>query len=242
VLIDQSAYNNRWRQVSPAAKAVFCLCGISAAFLAGQPGMSGTVAFVIALITIIGAGIPVSRYLRAIAPALLFLGLSTLTLLVSFDSTGITFTGAGRDQTAQLCGRAAASVTALLFVALTTPMTEILALLRKLKLPDLLLDMAVIGYRMLFVFSDAVQQIRTAQSARLGYANYRHSLRALGQLVAAVTLQVWQRAAALDLAASARCNDGSLRFLTPVYGHARRDLAVSLCAGAGLIMIALLPV
>jgi cobalt/nickel transport system permease protein len=242
VLIDQSAYHNRWRQVSPAAKAVFCLCGISAAFLAKQPGLSGAVAIVIALITIIGAGIPVSRYLRAIAPALLFLGLSALTLLVSFDSSGITFTGAGRDQAAQLCGRAAASVAALLFVALTTPMTEILSLLRKLKLPDLLLDMAVIGYRMLFVFSDAVQQIRTAQSARLGYASYRHSLRSLGQLIAAVTLQVWQRAAALDLAARARCNDGSLRFLAPVYGHGGRDLAVSLCAGAGLIMIALLPV
>ena len=242
MLIDHSAYNNRWRQVSPAAKSVFCLCGISAAFLAGQPGLSGAVAIVIALITIIGAGIPVSRYLRAIAPALLFLGLSALTLLVSFDRSGITFTGAGRDQAAQLCGRATASVAALLFVALTTPMTEILSLLRKLKLPDLLLDMAVIGYRMLFVFSDAVQQIRTAQSARLGYASYRQSLRSLGQLIAAVTLQVWQRAAALDLAARARCNDGSLRFLAPVYGHRERDLAVSLCAGAGLIMIALLPV
>ncbi|WP_277058620.1 cobalt ECF transporter T component CbiQ [Trichlorobacter lovleyi] len=247
MLIDQSAYSNRWRQVSPAAKAVFCLSGMTAAFAARSPWLATAVAVCIAATTIIGAGIPVGRYLRTAAPPLCFLGISSLTLIVSFDGIpglgngqNITLTSAGIDQAAQLCGRAVASLASLLFLALTTPMTEIISLLRRLKLPDLLLDMTIIGYRMLFVFSDVTHQIRTAQAARLGYASNRHTIRSLGQLIAAVTLQVWQRAAVLELAAQARCTNGTLRFLSSAGYHTGRDLAVSLSAGACLITIALL--
>jgi len=240
VLIDQNAYTNRWRQVNPAAKAVFGICGICAAFLAGQTWLAGTLALIIALITIVGAGIPVSQYLRAIAPALFFLGISAMTLLVSFDGSGITFTGVGHNQAMQLCGRATASITALLFLALTTPMSEIIALLRKLKLPDLMLDIAVIGYRMLFVLLATVRQIQTAQAARLGYDGPRHAFRSLGQMIAAVTLQVWQRATALDLAAETRCSNGTLHFITPVYADTGRDLTVALLGGTCMIILTLL--
>lgn len=240
MLIDQNAYTNRLRQVNPAAKAVFGICGICAAFLAGQTWLAGTLALIIALITIVGAGIPVSQYLRAIVPALFFLGISAMTLLVSFDGSGITFTGVGHNQAMQLCGRATASITALLFLALTTPMSEIIALLRKLKLPDLMLDMAVIGYRMLFVLLATVRQIQTAQTARLGYDGPRHAFRSLGQMIAAVTLQVWQRATALDLAAETRCSNGTLHFITPVYADTGRDLTVALLGGTCMIILTLL--
>jgi cobalt/nickel transport system permease protein len=246
VLIDQAAYSNRWRQVHPAAKVIFSFSGMVAAFLAGPPWSAGALALALALITVGGAGIPAGHYLRAAAPALFFLGISALALLVSvtgMPGTGngpvIVVTDAGREQAVRLCGRAVVSLAALLFLALTTPLTEIIALLRSLKVPGLVLDMAVIGYRMLFVFSDTVHQIRTAQAARLGYAGRRHAFRSLGQLVAASTLQIWQRAAALDRAAEARCSNGSLRFMTPLYAHTPRDLVIALSAGTFLIMFSL---
>ena len=37
MLIEQSAYANRWRPVSPAAKGVFALAGFVAAFAARTP-------------------------------------------------------------------------------------------------------------------------------------------------------------------------------------------------------------
>lgn len=240
MLIDQSAYTNRWRQANPAAKALFCCSGMLAAFVATSPWQAGVVVFSMTLVTLLGAGIPLGRYLRAAAPALLFLGISCLTLLISVDSSfSISLTSDGREQAIQLSGRAFASLASLLFLALTTPMTEIIALLRSLKVPDILLDMAVLGYRMLFVFSEAAHQIRTAQAARLGYAGYGHALRSTGHLAAAVALQVWQRATALDLAAQARCSDGTLRFLAPVYPHTGRDLAVALSGAICLISLTL---
>ncbi len=72
MLIEQSAYTNRWRQVSPAAKGIFALCGIVAAFAAATPVAACSIAVVLCIVTVLGAGIPPGRYLRVATPALLF--------------------------------------------------------------------------------------------------------------------------------------------------------------------------
>ena len=74
----------------------------------------------------------------------------------------------------------------------------------------------VLCYRSLFVLPPRSRDTRTAQAARLGYGSPRLALRSLGQLVANLTLQVWQRAQTLHGAALARNNDGPLRFLPAV--------------------------
>jgi len=119
---------------------------------------------------------------------------------------------------------------------MTTPLIDLIALLRRLKTPEVLLDIMVLCYRMLFVFSAAVHDTLTAQSARLGYATPRLALRSLGGLTANLTLQVWQRAHDLNVAAQARNNDGPLRFLEPRFEHVQRDVA--LAAAGGVILLA----
>jgi len=78
VLIEQSAYANRWRAVSPAAKAVYALCGIVAAFAAVSPAAALTVAALLAASTMLGAKVPPGRYLHVATPALFFLATSRL--------------------------------------------------------------------------------------------------------------------------------------------------------------------
>ena len=90
-------------------------------------------------------------------------------------------------------------------------------------------------YRTLFVFSEAVHETVTAQTSRLGHATVRLSLRSLGILAANITIQVWQRSQALNVAAMARNNDGPLRFLEPVYDNSRRELSFAIIAGCTLI-------
>lgn len=243
MLTEQSAYSNRWRKVSPVAKGCFSLCGTIAAFTAGSPRSALLVALLMAMAAIFGAGIPLLRYLRVAAPALLFLAISCLSLLVSLDFGGTSGAPALHPivaelpRTAQVCARSLACLTALLFLALTTPLPDIISLLRRCRVPDTLLDLMVLCYRTLFVFSEAVHETITAQSARLGYGSFRLSLRSLGVLVSNLTVQVWQRSQALHLAALARNNDGVLRFLECSYDNS--SASISLAATAGSLMIAL---
>jgi len=97
----------------------------------------------------------------------------------------------------------------------------------------------VLCYRMLFVFSEALHDTRTAQAARLGYATPRLALRSLGSLTANLTVQIWQRAHALHIAAQSRNNDGAFRFLEPQYANTRRDLTIAAAGGCALILLAI---
>ena len=243
MLIEQSAYSNRWRQVSPAAKGLFALCGMVAVFIAKTPVSACGIALLLCLTTLLGAGVPPVRYLRVAAPALLFLAVSGATLAASVQGgpvSGMTvqLIPTGLPRAAQVCGRSLGGLAALLFLALTTPLTDLIALLRRLKMPEALLDIMVLCYRMLFVFAESAHAIRIAQTARLGYGSISRSFRSLGALVTAITLQVWQRSLALHHAALARNNDGPFRFLEPAFSGTGRDLVLAGGAGAGLIALA----
>lgn len=244
MLIEQSAYTNRWRRVSPAAKGLFALCGLVAAYAATTPAAACSVAVVLCGATVLGARIPPMRYLRVATPALFFLAISALSLAVSLK-TGATVRDLSLQpawtelhRVAQVCGRSLGGLAALLFLAMTTPLSNIIALLRRLGAPDVLLDIMTLCYRTLFVFSESVHDTITAQSARLGYATLRLSLRSLGGLVANITVQVWQRSLALHQAAMARNNDGPLRFLEYSHPNSARDLSIAVSCGTMLIVLA----
>ena len=244
MLIEQSAYANRWRKVAPAAKGAFALAGFVAAFAAATPRAALAVAALICLVTLVGARVAARRYLRVAAPALIFLAVSCLSLAFSVNVDGQTsafdLTPGGLQRVAEVGARSLGALAALLFLVLTTPLIDLIALLRRLRTPEILLEIMVLCYRMLFVFSEAVHDTLTAQSARLGYASNRLALRSLGGFAANLTLQVWQRASDLHVAAQSRNNDGPLRFLEPAIANTRRDVQVASAAGCALVALALL--
>lgn len=246
MLIEQSAYANRWRGASPAAKGLFALAGLVASFAARTPTLAVLVTLVLAGVTLFGARIPMGKWARVAAPALGFLLIGSLSLLVSpgFDTVNgdlmLHWLPEGSAPFFRLVSRSAAALAALLFLVMTTPLIDLIALLRRLKMPEVLLELMVVCYRMLFVFSEALHDTLTAQSARLGYATPRLALRSLGQLTAGLTLQIWSRAHDLHIAALARNADGPLRFLEPSFAHAQRDLAMAATGGLGLILMAVL--
>ena len=243
MLIEQCAYGNRWRFVSPAAKAAFSLGGFVAAFAAGRPDAAAGVAVLIVAVTLLGACVPPGRYLRIALPPLGFLLLGCVSLAYSLDFNDgnlvVQWLPEGWGPTLQLAARSLGALAAMLFLALTTLMVDLIAFFRRLHVPEVLLEIMVLCYRMLFVFSEAVRDTRTAQAARLGYATPRLALRSLGSLTANLTVQIWQRAHALHVAAQSRNNDGALRFLEPQYANTQRDLWIAGIGGACLIAAAL---
>jgi cobalt/nickel transport system permease protein len=199
-------------------------------------------------IAIFGAGVPFLRYLRVAAPPLLFLLVSALSLMISLDfgtsATGLSLhlAESAFPRIAQASSRSLACLTALLFLALTTPLSDSISLLRRCKVPETLLDLMTLCYRTLFVLSEAVHDTMTAQSARLGYTTVTVSMRSLGVLISNLIVQVWQRSHALHQAAEARGNDGALRFLDNSYANSRLTIAIALVAGCVMVALtAILP-
>ena len=81
--IEQAAYANRWRDVTPGAKALFAGCGLAAAFVAPDWKAELLLAALLAAVTLGGARVPARLYARVVAPAGSFVVLSCATLLVA---------------------------------------------------------------------------------------------------------------------------------------------------------------
>lgn len=237
--IDAAAYSCRWEVVAPSAKALFALAGILSAWLASSAAMLGMLALLSVLATLAGARVPLRTYLAVALAPLGFLSLSCLTMLVTPT------TGGGWQWTPSLLPavtiialRSLAVMAAVLGLVLSTPMPDLLLLLRRLRTPELLLDMMALCYRMVFVLRQAWEEGSTAQAARLGHSGWRQSWRSMGLLAGQMAVQVWQRASALQAAADARAWQGSLRFLPASFPHARRHVALALLAGGTLLAMA----
>lgn len=238
--IDAAAYACRWQDVAPSAKGLFALAGIAAAWLAHGSAALGMLALFSMLATLAGARVPLRTYLAVALAPLGFLSLSCLTMLVTPSAGGgWQWTPSLLPPVACIALRSLAVMAAVLGLVLTTPMPDLLLLLRRLRVPALLLDMMALCYRMLFVLRQAWDEGSTAQAARLGHRGWRQSWRSMGLLTGQMAVQVWQRASALQLAADARAWQGSLRFLPASFPQARRQVGLAVLAGGALLALAL---
>lgn len=240
--IERAAHHNHWSHVTPRAKAIFTLAALLAAYVARTPSAALGVALVCVLLVWRGAGVPWRCYIRVAAGPLGFLLLSGASLLVSvvWEPPGALawhIAPHALSDVAMVTARSVAALAALLTLVLTTPLAHLIALLRQLRLPDILLDLMVLCYRLIFVFSEACHDTVAAQTARLGFSNRGRALRSLGLLVANLAAQMALRARGLQWAADARCSDGRLHFVMPVFAHARRDTAIGVVAGLGLLLL-----
>ena len=130
-----------------------------------------------------------------------------------------------------LC-RVIGGTSALLFIALTTPMTDLFAVMRRCGIPDYVIDLAMIIYRTIFFLIDQVRQIHHAQVMRLGYSTWRESITTFSILCGAAFIASWDAGDDLIRAMDARCYDGKFA----VMGETR-PVGISSLAALGIFLI-----
>ena len=218
--LDDVAWTSRWRDRSVAEKAWLStgllLCAVSAQRLA----VAVAVALASAVAALGFARVPARALGRAVAGPALFVavGVAAVVLSVGASPAGegwswgpFAVTTHSLDRGVDVASRSIAAVCALLLLASTTPMTDLLSSARRTGLPAELLDVAAVTYRMIFLLLDSQAGIRESQSARLGYATRSAAYRSLGALGAATLMRAWTRARALEAGLAGRGYDGSLR-------------------------------
>jgi len=252
VLIDRLAYSNRWRLLHPAVKGMLAGLGLVATLTAVSPLVPLLVLATMAGATLFGARIPVGVYLRLLLVPVGFLlagvaGLAVtpgpgdlllVTLPLADQPLGLTH--AGLRQTGLVLARACGAVTCLYLLALTTPMTEIITLLRRLRVPGLLLELMLLAYRQLFIFRETTREMMMAQQARLGYAGISNSLRSLAILAANLYLHTYRRSRLLHRALAGRGYVDELRWLERDIALPTGQLILAAAAGGLLVALALL--
>ena len=216
-LIDCYAHSNRWRTRHPAEKAMFALGLLLLSLALPFPGPL-IVLLVVVITALAGARVPGRVYLRvmAVPAAFIVVGSASLLIGVSTSAHGLRLTLEHDPSRAlNLMLRAFAAAACLNFLALTTPSSEWLPLLRKLRVPGAVVDLMTLMYRLLFVFSERLAAMETAQEGRLGYATARNAMRSSGLIGANLFVRALVRARRMEMGMAARCHSDDVLTLLP---------------------------
>jgi cobalt/nickel transport system permease protein len=109
--------------------------------------------------------------------------------------------------------RVIGGMSAMCFIALTTPMTDIFIVFRQCRVPEVVIDLMMIIYRTIFILMDQVIQIYHAQVMRLGYSTWHESMHTFACLCGAAFIASWDAGEDLIRAMDARCYDGKFAIM-----------------------------
>ena len=226
IVIDKLCYQSGLRHVNAGEKFAFAMITLLLCVVSRSIACACIVLAATGILTVWKGGIPVFRYLKLMTVPLAFLLLGTLAIIIDVSKTrqdflalplgdwyvGVTFSSFF--YALQLIGTALAAVSCLYFLSFTTPMPDILEVLRKLRCPGLLIELMLLIYRFIFVLLDTAQAISISQNCRLGNKDYRTSLKSFGMLGSVLMLRAVSRSNRLYEAMEARCYDGRIQVLS----------------------------
>jgi cobalt/nickel transport system permease protein len=109
--------------------------------------------------------------------------------------------------------RVIGGMSALIFIALTTPMTDLFIVMRQCRLPEVVLDLVMIIYRTIFMIMHLLAQTYQAQVMRLGYSSFRESIESIATLCGSVFIASWSAGEDLVRAMDSRCYAGKFAVL-----------------------------
>lgn len=253
LLIDKYAYFNRLQHVHPVEKMVFSLFLLFFALVVKNSLVSLITFIVVSAFTIFIAKIPFTYYIKLLLLPVFFLLSGVLTIIISFasgqvsisDSMWSTHIGSFQVYISEsslyragnLIITVLGSVSCLYFLTLTTPLTDILNVLQKIKLPSLFIELIALTYRFIFVFLDESVNIYQAQSSRLGYITVRQGIKSLGTLISILFLKVFQRTTQLSIAMDSRGYHDKMLFLNESYRYSIVNWLVMIAIFAGMTIV-----
>lgn len=238
ITIDRLCYNSKLRYVNAGEKFAFAVLTLAACVIGHSVPISCLILILTGILTVWKGGIPVSRYLRYLLVLLVFLLLSTLAIAVNVSAVPLdlfavpvgklylTGSRASLFYALELLLTAMGSVSCLYFLSFSTPMPDILNVLRRLHCPRLVLELMLLIYRYIFVLFDIASAISTAQDSRLGNRNYKTSMKSFGAMISALFVRAMKKSGALYDAMESRCYDGTIRVLNETFPPKKREMAL----------------
>lgn len=259
--IDALAHGNRLRLLPPLHKASFAATLLLLALVAPVL-VQLLISLWLALWAVGYAGIPAATYLPMLLLPLGF-AFSSLPAIVinavgpggfaavdpdvwrglSQPVAGWTFyiSNLGLHQALMLLTRSLAATSALFFLLLTTPFSELIQVLRTLGLPSLLLELMVYVCGFIFTLWEIVDEIAVAQRARSGHSSSRRALQSLGLLIGQLLERSMASYRSLAMGLAARGFRGELRVVSCVHHRPsprHQAEAIAGCALLGVLSIA----
>lgn len=225
ISIDYFAYTSKIRHWNPTFKVLLSILSIVLCIILNNVYVSVVVILSMACLIIKVGGLALRDYLSVLTVPLAFILISILAIVVDFAGRPIgqyhLYLGLGYIYTTMpmlkdgvfLMLKIIAAISSLQLMILTTPLCEIISVMRKTHLPNAFIDLMNMIYRYIFILLDVFAKMKNAAESRLGYRDFKTSCYTFGNVASNMLVLSLKKAGAYYDAMEARCYDGELLFL-----------------------------
>lgn len=226
LMLDTLAAHSGLRSVSPGLKAAFSILVLLLCVGAADAVVGIAIAVSMVLLMWLLGKVSPGQIYRLLRIPMLFLIVSCAVILLELcaEPLGIRQWKLGRfwlcitpesfDRAVTVFFQAMGAVTCLYFLSATTPMPQLIEVLRRCHLPELVIELMYLIYRYLFVLLETQQQLTVAATARLGYAGVCRSVSTAGRVSGTLLASSFRRSSLCFDAMESRGYDGRLAFLS----------------------------
>ena len=217
--LDSYAHSNNLKNLNINFKVLFAILTMLVSLISTSPVIPLLITFLMSFLIIFKARIPFRFYLKFLAVPFLF-GFLTFIFMALFFGVGanvfeigifnLAVTFDGFNLGFLVFSRILGGFSCLAFLTLTTPMNELFFMFEGLKIPKIVIEIAMLMYRYIFLFLEEAGNMYNSQKTRSGYGNLRNTYKSLGMLASNLFIRTWLRGEQAYVAMESRCYNGSI--------------------------------
>lgn len=239
ILLDKLAYSSPIRKHSPALKAAFAVGTLLVCVGARSFVVSVIVLVLMGYLTVHKGKVSLSTYRKMILAPAAFLFFGTIAILfdithkpqdlmnIPIGSVYLSVSWYSLTETLRLIGVALSSVSCLYFLSSTTPMLDLIQVMKRMHIPWLIIELMMLIYRFIFVLGDIAAAIMLSQESRLSNISKKKHIKAIGMMLSVLLVRAVSKANILYSAMESRCYDGKIEVLEEVT-HSSREQKIAL--------------
>lgn len=248
--VDYYAYASHMRSWNATFKVIFSMLCLLLCLILNNIYVSIAVILIMGYMTVVIGGLELDHYISMLLIPIVFLLFGSAAIAVGFSWNPIGqynlnvfgwfyiyCSQASLWKASGLIFKALGAVSALYMMTLTTPLSELIVVLRKAHIPKVIIELMNMIYRYIFIMIDTHSRMKNSAEARLGYVDFKTSCYSFGQVASNLLIVSLKRGTDYYNALESRCYNGDLQFLEEEKPIRKNQVAGAAVVVALLILI-----
>ena len=222
--LEYYSYNSKINSWNPHLKFWYSMVLIVLGIILSNIYISISIVFICGFIIIFLGKISLKKYIDFFKVPIIFLLISVTVININFSKniTGFYYFNIGdlyiytTDENIKksciLFWRALSGVSSMYMLALSTPLNEIIYVIKKVRTPQIIIELMYLVYRFIFIMRDSYKSMRKSIESRLGFRDYRISLLSFGKIISNILIVSLRKSNFFYDSMESRCYRGEIRF------------------------------
>lgn len=219
--IDKCAYTNSLRKFNPMYKLMISFIALIVSIITNNINLHLIIMIIISIMIIFWAKVDIKLYIKCLKIPIYFLLIGTILNLISisFENSGfllnikmfgiyIGTTKFSIDNSIHILLRAISCIISIYFLILTTPFNQLIIILKKLYIPDVLIELMILTYRFIFLLLEEIKDIYKSQQLKFGYNNLKNSYNSTSLLIKVLFFRMMKKYEEMSVTLDIKLYDG----------------------------------